>query len=56
VVHVVSSWMSRGSEAKDGQFDGIWCSAIEVELNYHSLDVIFLLAHRSILVFCFLYE
>jgi hypothetical protein len=36
---------------KDGQFDGIGCGAVEVGPNYHSLVVIFLLAHWGILVF-----
>jgi hypothetical protein len=45
------SQRSRGSEAKDGRFDGVGCSSVEVEPNYPSLDVIFLLAHRGILVF-----
>jgi hypothetical protein len=53
VVHVASSWRSHGSEAKDDQFDGVGCGAMEVGPNYPSLDVIFLLAHRGILVFCF---
>jgi hypothetical protein len=56
VVHVVSSWRSRGSEAKDSRFDGVECSTVEVRSNYSSLDVIFLLAHRGILVFCFHYK
>jgi hypothetical protein len=47
VVHVVSSQMSCGSEAKDGRFDGVRCGAVEVRPNYPSLDVIFLLAHRA---------
>jgi hypothetical protein len=29
---------------------------VEVRPNYPSLDVIFLLAHRGILVFCFHYK
>jgi hypothetical protein len=53
VVHVASSRRSQGNEAKDGRFDGIGCGAIEVGSNYSSLDVIFLLAHRGILVFVF---
>jgi hypothetical protein len=52
VVHVASSRRSHGSEAKDGQFDGIGCGAVEVGPNYPSLDVIFILAHRGIIVFC----
>jgi hypothetical protein len=56
VVHVASSRRSRRSEAKDGPFDGVGCGAVEVRPNYHSLDVIFLLVHRGILVFCFRYK
>jgi hypothetical protein len=56
VVHVVSSLRSHGSEAKDGQFDGIRCGTVEAGPNYPSLDVIFLLAHRGVLVFCFRYK
>jgi hypothetical protein len=52
VVYVASSRRSRGSEAKDDRFDDIECSAMEVGSNYPSLDVIFVLAHRGILVFC----
>jgi hypothetical protein len=53
VVHVASSWRSRGCEAKDGRFDGVGCGAVEVGPNYPSLDVIFFLAHRGIVVFSF---
>jgi hypothetical protein len=53
VVHVASSWRLCGSEAKDGQFNGVGCGAVEVGLNYPSLDVIFLLAHRAIYSFVF---
>jgi hypothetical protein len=53
VVHVASSQRSCGSEAKDGWIDGVGCSAVEVSPNYHSLDIIFLFAHRGILVFSF---
>jgi hypothetical protein len=56
VVHVASSWRSHGSEAKDSRFDGIGCGIVEVKPNYPSLNVIFLLAHRGILVFCFRYK
>jgi hypothetical protein len=45
VVHVVSSRRSRGSEAKDGRFDGVGCDIVKVGPNYPSLDVIFLLSH-----------
>jgi hypothetical protein len=44
------------SEAKDGRFDGVGCGTVEVGLNYPSLDVIFLLAHKGILVFCLCYK
>jgi hypothetical protein len=50
---MVSSRRSRGGEAKDGRFDGVGCGVVEVEPNYPSSDVIFLLAHRRILVFYF---
>jgi hypothetical protein len=56
VVHVASPWRSHGSEAKDDRFNGVRCGAVEVEPNYPSLVVIFLLAHMSILVFYFCYE
>jgi hypothetical protein len=52
VVNVASSWRSCGSEAKDGWFDDFRCGTVEVRPNYPSLDVIFLLAHMGILVFC----
>jgi hypothetical protein len=53
VVHVAPSWRSRGSEAKDDWFDSVGCDIVKVGLNYHSLDVSFLLVHMGILVFCF---
>jgi hypothetical protein len=53
VVHVASSRRSHGSEAKDDRFDGVGCDAVEVRSNYPSLDVIFILAYRGILVFYF---
>jgi hypothetical protein len=56
VVHVASSQRSRGSEAKDDRFDGVGCGAAEVGPNCLLLDVIFLLAHRGILVFYFHYK
>jgi hypothetical protein len=56
VVHVASSQRSRGIEVKDGWFDGVRCGAVEVRANYPSLDVIFLLVHMVILVFCFHYK
>jgi hypothetical protein len=56
VVHVASSWRLHESEGKDDRFDGVGCDAVEVGPNYPSLDVIFLLAHRGILVFfCYKY-
>jgi hypothetical protein len=33
VVHVASSRMSCGSEAKDSRFDGIGCGVVEVGPN-----------------------
>jgi hypothetical protein len=51
VVHVASSRRSRGSEVKDGWFDGVGCGAVEVGPNYPSIYLIFILAHRGILVF-----
>jgi hypothetical protein len=51
---MASSSRSCGSKAKDGWFDGVGSSTVEVRPNYPSLDVIFLLANRSILVFWFL--
>jgi hypothetical protein len=51
LVHLASSWRSHGSEAKDSWFDGVGCGTVEVGPNYPSLDVIFFLAHRDILVF-----
>jgi hypothetical protein len=52
-MHMTSSWRSHESEAKDGRFDVVRCGAMEVGPNYHLLVVIFLLAHRGILVFSF---
>jgi hypothetical protein len=50
---MVSSWRSRENEAKDDWFDGVGCGAVKVRPNYPSLDIIFLLAYRGILVFYF---
>jgi hypothetical protein len=51
------TWHHRGGRVevkqKDEWFDGVGCGAMEVGPNYPSLDVNFLLAHRSILVFWF---
>jgi hypothetical protein len=52
-VHVASPRRSHGSEAKDDRFDDIRYDTEEVEPNYHSLVVIFLLAHRGIVAFWF---
>jgi hypothetical protein len=30
MVHVASSWRSRGCEAIDDRFDGVGCGALEV--------------------------
>jgi hypothetical protein len=56
VVHLASPWRSHGSEAKDDWFDGVGCDTMDVGPNYSSLDVLFLLAHMGILVFCFHYK
>jgi hypothetical protein len=53
VVHMASTQRSCGCEARDGQLDGVGCDAVEVGPNYPSLDVIFIFAHRGILVFSF---
>jgi hypothetical protein len=52
MVHVESSRRSRGCEAKAGRFDGVGCGAAEVIPNYPY----FVLAHRGILVFGFVYK
>jgi hypothetical protein len=49
---VAFSWRSRGSEAKDGRLDGVGCGVVKVRPNYYSLDVISILAHMGIVVFC----
>jgi hypothetical protein len=41
VVHVASSQRLCGSEAKDGRFNGVGCSAVEVRPNYPSLVVMY---------------
>jgi hypothetical protein len=51
MVHVASSWRSYGREAKYGWFDGLRCDTTKVGPNYPSVDVVFILAHRGILVF-----
>jgi hypothetical protein len=53
VEHVASSQRSHGCETKDGRFNGVGCGAVEVGPNYPSLDVIFRLAYRGIIVFRF---
>jgi hypothetical protein len=53
---VASSRWSHGSEAKGGRFDGVGCGIVEVGPYYPSLDIIFLLTRRGILVFCFHYK
>jgi hypothetical protein len=47
IVHVVSLRRSRGSEVEDDQSDGIGCDVVQVGRKYHSLVMIFLLAHRA---------
>jgi hypothetical protein len=39
--------------AKDGRFNDVGCGAVEVGPNYPSVVVVFILAHRGILVFGF---
>jgi hypothetical protein len=51
VLDVASLRRSREIEAKDDRFDGIGCGTVEFIPNYPSLVVIFLLAHRDILIF-----
>jgi hypothetical protein len=51
MVHMASSRSSRGSEAEDGQSDGVGCSAVQVGRNYPSLAVTSFSACRGILVF-----
>jgi hypothetical protein len=53
---VASSRMSRGSEGKNGRFNGVGCDVVKVGSNYSSLDAIFLLSHMDILVFYFHYK
>jgi hypothetical protein len=51
VLHVASSWRSRGSEAEDGPSDSVGGGTVEVRQKYPSLGVISFSAHRGILVF-----
>jgi hypothetical protein len=53
MVLMASPRRSRGSEAKDGWFDGVGCGTAQVRPNYAYLALIFFVAHRGILVFCF---
>jgi hypothetical protein len=53
---MASPLRSRGSEAKGGRLDGVGCGVVQVRSNYLSLDIIFILAHMGILVFCFYYK
>jgi hypothetical protein len=53
MVHVASSRRSHGRQAKYGRFDGVGCGTVEVGPNYHSIVVVFISAHRGILVFYF---
>jgi hypothetical protein len=50
MVHMASSWRSRGSEAKNSLSDSVGCGAVQVRRKYPSLDVISFSAHRGILV------
>jgi hypothetical protein len=56
MVHVISSWQSRGSEAEDGRLDGVGCGTVEVRPKYPSLAIIFFSTPRGILVFCWTYK
>jgi hypothetical protein len=53
MVHMASSWRSRESDMKDGRFNGVSCGAVKVRSTYPLLVVVFLLAHKCILVFWF---
>jgi hypothetical protein len=53
MVNVASSRRSHRSEGKDGQFDGVECSIVEVRPNYYYVVVVFILSHMDILVFYF---
>jgi hypothetical protein len=53
VMHVVSSQRSRESESKDGRFIDVGCSAVKSFQTTLLLDLIFILAHRGILVLWF---
>jgi hypothetical protein len=50
MVHVVSSQMSCGDEAKDEQVDTTAC----IRLFYPNFDVFFILCHKGSLVISFL--
>jgi hypothetical protein len=50
-MHVASSRRSRGREVKDGLIGGIGCGAVEVGLNYPSVVVVFISAHKGVRVF-----
>jgi hypothetical protein len=52
MVHVASSWRSRGDEAKDGWVDAIGC----IGLFYLKFVVFFVLGHKGSLVISFSYK
>ena len=49
MVHVASSWMSRGDEVKDEQVDAMSCN----RLIYPNFIVFFVLGHKGSLVISF---
>jgi hypothetical protein len=49
MVHVASSWRSRGDEAKDGWVDAMGC----IGLFYPNFVVSIVLSHKGNLVICF---
>jgi hypothetical protein len=55
MVHVTSRRL-RGSETKDGRFDGVGCGATKVRPNCPSLAVNFFSAYRNFLVFYCTYK
>jgi hypothetical protein len=49
MVHVASSWRSRGDEAKDVRVDAMGC----IGLLYHNFVVFIVLSHKGSLVISF---
>jgi hypothetical protein len=52
MVHVASSWRSRGVEAEDGQVDATCC----IILFYHNFAIFIVLGPSNILVFSWAYK